>query len=294
MDLVNRITLYIVWTRIKKWLWLPLTFVALLVVYNTRRYINNTLPTITNFLQDPVAATLIGAVIGGALAFYGSIYVQRAQIRSLAAIRRRDEIFIPIYNELLALRKSLNERPCPYEFAFESKDNHPYSPRFTVWPSFKDDSRSLQVPNPLATSLDQFVTVINSYTTAWKTATDDGEVDKIIRKIIVSNFGDSHSQRMDLTYHFLACNSELHQVIEMLESAASEPDQNNRLVRTATDEQIQRVAVTLYRECTTIDSVIKLRVARKGIDNKLAELIMALELTVKFINEEFEQHAQWF
>lgn len=291
---MNRVRFYIFWARVKRWLWLPLTFLALIVVFNTRQYISSAFPSITNFLQDPVAATLLGAVIGGALAFYGSVYVQRAQIRSLAAIRRRDEIFIPLYNELLALRKSLSERPCPQEFAFDSKHNHPHSPRFTVWPSLKEDSRNLQVPNALAAALSQFVEVVGSYTTAWAKATHDSEVDKVIRNIIITNFGDRHSQRFDLVYHFLTCNPELHEVIEMLEFTASEPGPDNRLVRTATDDDIKRVAVTLYRECSTIDSVIALRIARKKIDDKLAELIMALEIAVKFINEEFELHARWF
>jgi hypothetical protein len=294
MKLSKWLKAYMLWEQAKQWLWLPLLLALATIMVFQWAGPNRFGSPLLNLLSDPVVSTLLGAILGGAIAFYGSVYVQKSQIRSLSAIRRRDVIYTPLYNELLALRASLTERPCPSDFVYSTGQDSHYNPKFAVWPSFKLDSRNLQVPKRLAKTLDDFQTLTEKYVAARQKASTDPIVQAKLKEIVVGNFGEAHAQRVDLAWHLLPCSSNLDEIVKHLDFTSRIPDKDNRLVSTSSDEYLLAVAKAIYRECSSIDSVAQVQTLRKALSDGLDELIRTLEDVIRYINEKFEQHEKWF
>jgi hypothetical protein len=293
VNLYRQVTIYILWEKAKRWLWLPLllvflAFIRFLLVSSKSSF------ALLDFIRDPVVSALTGAFLGGAIAFFGSVYVQKAQVKSDAAVRRRDEIYVPLYNELLSVRKSLGKKPCPYSFVYEAKDGSPFSPKFAIWTSFRSDNRHLHVPKQLAKSLDEFISVTNRYSEARREATHDAQIIVKVKEIFARNFGAKHSSRVDLTEWFLPCSSDLTNLVETLNSQMNRSEEKNTPVLPYTNEYIAKVAQEIYQETRKFEIVVHHQSLRIDIDRNLEELTNSLEKVIRYINEEFEQHEKWF
>ncbi len=293
MDLRSDIKRYIFWERSKKWIILIIIVIFIVAIGYYGSYISILLPWLSLITQDPIVATLIGAVFGGAIAFYGSVYVQRYQVKSEAAIRRRDDIFIPLYVEILDFRKTLQANPCPNQFVFSVSDGYHNDPKFVIWNSFMNDSRKLQVPGILANSLNDFIVIMKHYNRTRKAAVNDINVDKVIRGIIVANSVMDNLLRSDFTIHYLPCNKNLSKIKDLLHSETSRIE-GNRLVEVKTEHEIDSIAQKIYLQCSEIESVKEVQKYRQLIDINCDELIDALEIIIKYINGKFEHNAKWF
>jgi hypothetical protein len=246
-----------------------------------------------DIIRDPVVSALTGAFLGGAIAFYGSVYVQKAQVKSEAVINRRDEIYIPLYNELLSVSKILSKRSCPDRFVYEIKEDSPFLPKFSAWLSFKSDNRHLHVPKQLANSLDDFIVITKKYTEARRAACNDAQVTAKVKEIFVRNFGERHSKRVDLTSWYLPCSPNLSILVEILNSHENRVDKNNSIAPYS-DEYIYNAAQEIFEECRKFEVVVHHQNLRVELDNKLEELTNSLEKIIRFINKEFGQHEKWF
>lgn len=293
MRLVTRIKWRIWWARITRWLWLPILVALLSAMPRLVTIVENRLPSVASAFEDEATASLTGAVLGGVLALYASIRVQRHEVRLRAAVSRRDDVFVPLYEELLALRRHLQRDPCPHRFQFNADLADSHSPRFVVWPSFKQDSRRLRVPGLLTDALDGLLATINDYTSAYEEARRSEQVNRTVKGIIVSELGEHHSARKDLAYHYLPCSQNLSSIRMMIKD---EVDMSRREKASSSPSEVDADAVAqrLYRECRPIDSVKRLQAIRSDLDRRLNELIEAIEVVIRFINERFEQHERWF
>ena len=66
-----------------------------------------------------VFGAILGAIVGGVLTLFGSIYVNNNQMRSKSAIQRKNIIYKPLYDELIEVRNILNEsNPYPTYVTF--------------------------------------------------------------------------------------------------------------------------------------------------------------------------------
>jgi hypothetical protein len=282
----------ILWERIKNnaW-WLSLiALIAFLGYQFTNKGIST--PTWLSSISNPVVSSLAGTLLGGAIGFFGSVHVQKRQVRSEAAIRRRDEIYTPLYEELLELRQHLHEKPCPDEFNYQMERDAYYLPKFAVWSSFKHDSRKLQVPKRLAKALDEFVIIIEKYVEAKKDAVRDSRVEDKIKEILRDSCEGQWS-RQDIWF-LLPCSSNLAGTMKRLETIYRVPNEEMELERTRSDEELRVIADTIYQECSKIDAVKKLQDLRGLLDDRMEELIFSLEKVIRFINKQFEQHEKWF
>lgn len=291
MNLYKQVMIYIAWEKMKRWLWIPVflifaAFIRLLLA-------NSPSSTVLDFIRDPVVSALAGAILGGVIAFYGSMYVQKAQVKSDAAISRRDEIYIPLYNELLSLQKTLNKRSCPDNFVYEINEDPHFSPKFAVWESFKGDNRHLHVPKQLANSLDNFINVTKKYSEARQTACRDVQVDAKMKEIFLNNFGAGYSSRVDLPQWYLPCSPNLTNLVEILNSHVN--SLNKKDTTTAyTNEYFYKVAQEIYQETSKFEVVVRHQKLRIELDKRLEELTISMEKVIRYINEEFEQHEKWF
>lgn len=293
IGLIRKIQLLIIWDNIKKYLVVPILIILAFVLYSLNNEYKIFSTSSLKILSDPFLSTLLAAILGGALAFYGSVYVQKSELRAQASIRRRDEIYIPIYNELLDLQSNLIEFPCPSGFTLNENVGYPNDPKFLVWNKFKTDYRKLQVPKILSSAFDEFNLLTAEYEKIHDIAIKDTEVELTLKRIISSNSVVDKSQRKDLAHYYLPCNNNLSVIIERLESELSKIE-NSRLVPVKSREEIQTIARSIFSECIKINIVNELQKIRKLIDYKNEELIYVLGIIIKHINEKFDQNTKLF
>jgi hypothetical protein len=290
--------LLVLWERLKLGLSLSGLLILLFSGAILSQRLGVTYQSIVALINDPARAgvigTLLGAVVGGIIAFYGSVYVQKAQLAAQAAIRRRDEVYIPLYDELQAMKANLEEHPCPWEIVTRINQDSHYSPKFAVWGSLKKTSIGLRVPNRLAQELEIFAVAITQFLASRQEALQDKEVEAKIKEIIVGTFGQEHASRLDLASHFLPCTPDLEYTRRLLVETASFDTAVNKRDAPVSDQQINRAAMLLHRESIQFDCVRKVMSDRQKLEDQLNDLILSLEKVIKYINMRFAQHETWF
>lgn len=143
--------------------------VAVYVLYSF-----NALPAIEALFSNAAFAGIFGVlagVIGGGLV---SVYVQRKQIEAESALKRKHEIYIPLYNDMI---ESIKATKTP---GFPSLNAFPYE---TEWIKIKQDQRYIDTPDYLVTVLNGLYKVYEEYKEAWEKA--EAEISASVERIII-------------------------------------------------------------------------------------------------------------
>ena len=116
-------------------------------------------------LTKGVLGTVIGAVTGGFFTLSGSIVINNKMQKNSSAIRKKNTIYKPLYDELMDIHsKILVDNPYPHYIVFEkgpqTELNHP---QYTVWGRIKSDSRYLEVPTKLKKTMESLYVAIEDY-----------------------------------------------------------------------------------------------------------------------------------
>ena len=121
-----------------------------------------------------VFGTLLGAVIGGLFSLIGSIAVNKNQIKTQSQIKRKEQIYIPLYDELMEIHNDILKRnPYPSYVVFRKGDQTTVPhPQFAVWKSIKADSRYLETPKKLTRVMEKLEKSIIAYTEVRSNAGD--------------------------------------------------------------------------------------------------------------------------
>jgi hypothetical protein len=101
---------------------------------------------------------IFGAAIGAIATYCASYRIEKRKWEMNAALRRRDEIYSPIYDELASILKSLS-----------SLNRHILAsirPQFIEWEKRRDRSVALMVPEPIRHQLDSFLSLCKDYSHA--------------------------------------------------------------------------------------------------------------------------------
>jgi hypothetical protein len=191
------------------------------------------------------------------------------------------------------MESNLIEYPCPSGFKLLENMGYHNDPIFLVWNKFKKDYRKFLVPTILNRVLEEFILLTNEYTKFYNEASQDPEVQLLIKEIIISNSVQDNSHRRDLTHHYLPCNKNLSLIIKRLNSDLSKVE-NNRQIPVKTDEEIKMIAHLILIECSKINSVKELQKIRNSVDYKIQELVSVLEIIINYINEKYDQKTKLF
>jgi len=112
-----------------------------------------------------VIGTLLGAVIGGVCTLGGSILINYFEQKKANTIRRKDKIYVPLYNELKVIHNEiLKNNPCPSTIAFEKRQQHLLKyPQYVVWGEIKNDDRYFEVSPELNEAMEKLYKAIGEY-----------------------------------------------------------------------------------------------------------------------------------
>ncbi len=290
MKLFKKFKLFIFWKKVRSIIFLISILLPSIYIFIK---LNKGVRLLTEeLINNPLFTALVGAIIGGLLAFYVSIYIFNAERKAHAALSRRDVIFIPLYNDLLLFKESLSKDPCPGRIVINPEEKPFFSPKFSIWTSFKSDYRHLSVPKQLAFVLDQFMESIQKFSEMKKLACEDESVKETIKNILSSKFDGQFITRLDLVYHYLPCSSENKWLFEKLKDDV-EIDSKSSNALMYSDEFIQDAVLMLYNQCGNDNNVSLLYSYRNDLEVNLDELIKTIEGEIVEINKSFEKYKGW-
>ena len=157
MRIITRVRLIEYWTMSKTSFMILLS----LLVFTMSAYIIISFGIPDILSKQPgvlgIIGSLLGALVGGFMALFGSFYAQKRQQSYKSVILRKNVIYTPLYNELVAVKEIIRTNPYPlfFEFRLGRQTLNPH-PQFGAWERIKRDSRKLQVPLYLAEALEKF------------------------------------------------------------------------------------------------------------------------------------------
>ena len=112
-----------------------------------------------------VAGTLLGAIVGGGFTLMGSLVINKNAQKATNAIKRKNVIYKPLYDELTVIHNDiLIENPYPHFIRFEiGPQTIIRHPQYTVWGRIKNDARLFEVPSKLKKSMEELYTAMKNY-----------------------------------------------------------------------------------------------------------------------------------
>jgi hypothetical protein len=111
-----------------------------------------------------------GAVVGGAIAsifgWYVAIKMFRLERETTLNIRRKNEIYAPLYAELLDVQSKLHLLPLSPEIVIDSRSPRATSgvvPHFLTWPEMKKTAEHLEAPADIHSAFDKYELLLDKY-----------------------------------------------------------------------------------------------------------------------------------
>ena len=173
----------------KKPVWILMGAVFLVLVYLNY----STIVAIVNMVNNldstkiGVLGTLLGALIGGIMTLFGSVWVNSKQQKAKKYIMRKNLIYSPLYDELVKKKEeAFSEQRYPRNVWFvRDEQKLMNSIEFSVWERIKLDTRYLEVPNELIQQMELFQETVEKYLSALEDTTL--EVETIIKEVFEEN-----------------------------------------------------------------------------------------------------------
>lgn len=234
-----------------------------------------------------IFSAILGAIIGGVLTLFGSIYVNNNQIRSKSAIQRKNIIYKPLYDELIEVRNILKEsNPYPVYVTFtKGQQTIKPHPQFSAWGRIKNDSRYIQTPRYLAIGMEELYEAVIEYLESFPKASN--EIQNRINELLY----EQHKTQFTLTN--LGDNIITDLILKNKPSGELFRDYfemglNPR--KSLTEEEIKKFEILVYEECLKLNSVKYLIESYNKWIKKQDDLINTLSSLIKLISMKFEKH----
>ncbi len=112
-----------------------------------------------------IVGTLLGALVGGCFTLAGSLAINKNAQKAVNAIKRKNIIYKPLYDELMEIHSEiLEENPYPHFIVFEKGQQTMLKhPQYTVWGRIKKDARIFEVPAKLKKAMEELYKALESY-----------------------------------------------------------------------------------------------------------------------------------
>lgn len=173
----------------KKSVWILIAVVFLVLMCMNYTMIVSTVNVVNNMDSTKVSVlgTLFGALIGGTMSLFGSVWVNSKQQKAAQTIKRKNLIYSPLYDELMKKQEEifLSKRyPSRVEFAKEAVKYTPW-PCYSAWERIKSDTRYLEVPENLKDQMESLECAIQNYAAARQLLSKQGE--NIVNEVLRAN-----------------------------------------------------------------------------------------------------------
>lgn len=243
-------------------------------------------------LSDPAKAGLLGAIVGGVLTLLGSMYIHKSELKAKGVIIRKDDIYTPLYEDLIKVRKqlALNEANYPYDFSFNSNSAFYRSlPKFEAWEHINGDVRAIEVPAYLRDGMLSMMNSGEKYLRTYKEASIK------LRKLLYAELA-KHEELEHLSAKKINDAGINYRIIDYLL-------RNERVPADLINEEIQGYADLSEGHRLLVDEIFDkfydlkeistIKKKYKSFFNQIDDLIKSLAKLIGFIQRKFE-HRNWY
>ncbi|WP_215112412.1 MULTISPECIES: hypothetical protein [unclassified Exiguobacterium] len=234
-----------------------------------------------------IFGAILGAIVGGVLTLFGSIYVNNNQMRSKSAIQRKNIIYKPLYDELIEVRNILNEsNPYPTYVTFtKGQQTIKPHPQFSAWGRIKNDSRYIQTPRYLSEGMEELYEVVIEYLESFPKASDEiqNRINELLYERHKTKFTLMNLSDILISGLILKNNPKGELFKDYFEMGL-----NPR--KSLTEEEIIEFENLVYEECHKLNSVKQLIESYNKWIEKQDNLINMLSSLIKLISMKYEKH----
>lgn len=138
-----------------------------------------------NIGNSELYSALMGTIIGGAISLISSIWVSNRQIKIAAEIKRKEEIYKPLYNEMLVLEQVMFNPDIYFHKIYFSKNYKVEAPNYLEWNKIKYSTYYIEIDNVLKNKMDELMNIIIEYNDMYSKSTF--ELENILRKHLDSS-----------------------------------------------------------------------------------------------------------
>lgn len=225
-----------------------------------------------------IIGTLLGAIVGGCLSFFGTVYVSKKAQKAQSAVKRNNVIYKPLYNELNEIHQViLKENPYPHFIEYEKRQQTMLRhPQYTVWGRIKKDARYFEVPRKLIKLMERLYSVIEKYQTDRSIAIK--ELDSVYREELKIITGDE-----------MAKSTNIADVLLSYVMTEKRPDNQTLIWNMQTDaENYDKLWYSLLEEACKNDKLITLKETRNRWGLEEQKVLELLATYIKLINVKYE------
>ena len=271
-----------------KILFIALLFILLSIcIIKNRELVNN---IFENDTLVGVGGTLLGAIIGGFLSIIGSVSVSKHQIKAQAQIKRKNEIYKPLYDELSKNHNHiLKENPYPAYIKLTRRSQEiKRVPEFMIWEQIKVDSRYLETPKNLMKLMNKLESDIKAYNEIRNKSNEI--IIKILNSVLQSELGIAYTIST-IDDNFITCIL-LNENCILLDENIDLFEQHLDLCRPIIeiDEQNKRRVQDIFvTECKSNENIIEIKEKYKIWLQSEKDAILLLEAMIKRINATYER-----
>ena len=259
-----------------------ISIIAIIYLYN--RLDIDILGNVGKWSSETIAVlgTLLGAVIGGAFTLWGSIYINKKQLKAQTYIKRKNVIYKPLYDELCDIQFNiLTANPYPRRIAFEIEEHGSWKyPQYTVWNRIKSDTRYLETPKIIVSEMENLYLKIDEYMKA--RIGDNEEMTNLTNGILQEVIG-TQSTLMNLGDCVIkyALENSQQDIYEYCKISLKEKVD-------VTDEQHNKINSLFYERCKESPVVIKIKKAKQELEQQQKKVIDLLTELIQYVNIKYE------
>lgn len=234
--------------------------------------------------------TLLGAIVGGTFTLLGSVLVNNRNTKMQIQIKRRNEIYKSLYDELRKTQNMNILKPYPFIIHLDEKDvlDEEY-PKYVEWWKLKSDSRSFEVPWYVDTAYCDLNKKIIEYKEklilAQRSIYDKVSVlVGIDEKEIINKSDVDPTKTLLLRYILLEDKSHFQDGIFCIYG-------REKFRIYIADKEKMELAFKAYEACLELPEVIEIRGIYKEWLDKEKETIELLKSLIVHINKKYEKNA---
>jgi hypothetical protein len=303
----------LIYANYKLWFFLALIIILAIAAYSglitipfsvtSAQPTNTTSQPLNELFNNATFAGIFGAFVGVIGAGLFSFSVLKKQFEASSAIAKKDEIYVPIYNELKVIRPQM-EKDNGFPHLLRLSDS--FFPDDFIWNGMKDDNRHLEIPSYISEILDNLISKYSQYTDKFKIGSD--EISEKTNEMLSIRF-NAKSSVMGLGATILTqykggeiSNAHLQRTIEtslihvddyqkFIESLQQRNPQNVQFQPkrvTLTAEQIDDLEHMVRQNITQLKSVTSLEKSRAELIEYTDNVISLFADIISRISEKYE------
>lgn len=129
-------------------------------------------------------SALVGTIVGGAISLVSSIWVSNRQIKIGAELKRKEDIYKPLYNEMLVLKQVMFDPDKYFKRIYIDSQLNVLAPNYLEWNKIKNSTYYIEIDDILKDRMGGLVKTVNEYNDLYSQSKYELEI--ILRKALES------------------------------------------------------------------------------------------------------------